>query len=209
MAEPVSYLVGGGQFSGPSATPMGSGVARVLGLQGGALPGIAAAGGAVVPVLVVGDTSNAASRSLFARRFFSGRVTTPGAGNVVRILFRSNPTAAAVIERFRVASNAAALAQPIGFGTSSGNLGLGLGAFVAIGASEVGAQVPGSVNYLGWGPQTQIGVTLGFGTILVPPDTFEFTEREWFIPAGGSFMAETNDVAVAIRWSIQWREIPE
>lgn len=204
-----SSLIGGGQFTGASATPLGSGVSRILGSQGGALAGVPTDLGTVAAVLVVGDTSDSASRSLFPRRFFSGRVVTPGAGNVVRLLFRSNPTASAVIERFRIASGGAAFAQPIGFGSSAVNLGTGLGAFTTVGASEVGGQVPGSINYLGWGPQFQTGASLGFGTILVPPDTFEFTERNWLIPAGGSFMVETNDVAVAARWSIQWREIPE
>jgi len=205
-------IVGGGQFMGPSPTPMGSGVARVLGLQGGELPGVPAAGGTVQSVFVVGDTSDQVSRALVPRRFWGANRHTFAAPNVLFLSFRSGP-APSIIERFRLAGDVAAaplvLAVGVGISPGAGFIGL-VPPLVAQGAIEVGGQVPFSTNFLGWGPQTSIGPSLGFGSIFVTPQFLNADVlRNWYVGAGASLNFQTNDPGVDAAWEIQWRELPE
>jgi hypothetical protein len=97
-------FAGGGQFAGPSATPLGQGLSSALGLQGGALPGIDAAPGPVVPVAVVVDSSDRLSRGLIEPRGVAAGKITPGAGQFVTIFCQAATGGGFVLEQLRLNS---------------------------------------------------------------------------------------------------------
>lgn len=93
-------LIGGGVFSGATPTPLGSGLNRALGLQGGELPGIDAAPANVVPVALVMDTSDRLSRGLIEPRFMLGDGTGAVVGGIVYQL-QAGSGGGVLIEYFR------------------------------------------------------------------------------------------------------------
>lgn len=207
-------LIGGGQFTGPSPTPLGSGVSRVLGLQGGGLAGLAADPGNVVSVFVVGDTSDQLSRALQPRKWVSGFFHVLAAPNVLEWFFRAPPLASAVIEYLRVRGPAGAeLTGSIGIGRSAASAAPFLGTVSRSGVL-VGGIVPGDGPAgtpsppLGSGPFTVAGPNLGFGSIFVPPWFFE-GPTSIFLPPGQTFAFETATAGEDVGWSVRWREIPE
>lgn len=209
------FLAGGGVFRGASAAPMGTGLARVLGSQGGSLPGVADAPGIVQPVGLIYDTSDQLSRALQPRRWTSGNFHTIAAPNVVEWWFRAPASASVVITYLRVRGPAGAeLTGRIGIGRGIGTpvfLASTLQSGIPIGGSVPGESPvsgPASVPPVGSGPFVTIGPNLGFGSIFVPPWFFDGATFI-FIPPGQTFAFETATAGEDVGWSIHWREIPE
>lgn len=209
----ADFLAGGGVFRGASPAPMGTGLSRVLGSQGGSLPGVADAPGIVQPVGVVYDTSNELSRALQPRRWMAGAFQILGGVAVLKWRIRAPANASIVVEYLRVRGPAGAeLTGTIGCNVSTGDVFVGF-AMVAQGGIAIGGSVPGGP--VSPSPPVGSGVStntadphLGFGAIEVPPWTFDGPTLI-FLPPGGSFGFETATGAEDVGWSVRWREIPE
>jgi hypothetical protein len=203
------YLIGGGQFAGPTPTPVGSGINRALGLQGAALPGMAADPGLVQPVHVTGDTSDGLSRQLFTSRGWLGGQLNVGVGQTFHLAFNARVSAGVVIEWLQLApvSGAGALATV--------RIGLTPGSPFAGGVAVQGLQVGG------FGPPTQFTDSVVFASsqAFLGSGAFSFDARPLalglpltvYVRPGFWFGLEADAASAGVDtlWSMFWRELPE
>jgi hypothetical protein len=202
----VSFQIGGGGFSGPTQTPLGGGVSRVLGLQGEEQVGLDA-GGVAQPVLVVGDTSDNLSRALITSRFWAANRAAVGAANVFRL--RLQATVTTVIEMLRLAPVAPATLTRVGFAISpnlpfTGVAGL---VWVPFNGTEIGGlESQGRVEISTNQPPLGFGVDFLGPTMLNPID---WGRKDLLLRPGTGLGVEVVDLGADVDWSIVWREVPD
>lgn len=205
MGDEASFKIGGGGFQGPTATPLGSGVARALGQQGGGLPGLSADPGIVQPVFVVGDTSQSLSRALGVRRGWMGRRTVVAAGLVFAVGMRGYASAGVVIEQLRiVAAPGGALVTPFNVAAAyllPANFIPG----IAIGGTDMNQFIGGATEGVHFETRASSGVV----QIQSPVQAWNPNDTPVFIPPGSRLVVETADLGVDVDWEIVWREVPE
>ncbi|HKX47004.1 MAG TPA: hypothetical protein VJP77_09905 [Planctomycetota bacterium] len=204
MSADLLYSSGGGVFRGPTPAPLGGGLARALGSQGGAVPGFSATPGMVSPVFIVGDTSESLSRALAVRRGWQAQRTAVAAANVFRLALRGYASAGCVIEHLRVAAvPPAALVTPF-------NVLSTVPTFALPGLAIGGTSLNDFIGGIGEGVHFTQSLPVGPTTGLLPhPAVFDPLPFRIFIPPGEAFAFETADVGVDVDWSIVWREVPE
>ena len=205
------FLAGGGVFRGASAAPLGLGLSKVLGLQGGSLPGVAAAPGLAQPVIVVGDSSDQLNRVLAPPRFIAGATTNvPGVGSSVRIILSALATRTVIVEQVEVAAlNPATPNQPVQLFVSRAGPVFPTAGFTGTNTLNIGGDVPDP----GFGAQISARVqwnTGAFAGTQVPltPNAL-LGLRELLVVPGGSVGFQTNLTNQAIVFCIRWREVPE
>jgi hypothetical protein len=191
-------------FRGPSPTPLGSGVARNLGQQGGALPSLAADPGVVQPVILIGDTSKTLSRFLTFKRGWAGQRQVVAPANVFYLGMRGYASGGIVIERIRINPVAPAVfANPFRlFGTP---LPAAFFPGHAIAGTDPNEFIGGATEGVHFGqglPNASVGTD-------VIPGAFNPNDVDIFVGPGFQFTMETNDVGVDVDWHVIWREVPE
>jgi hypothetical protein len=200
-------LIGGGSFSGATATPLGLGVAQQLGLQGGQLIGLPAAGREAVPVLVVGDTSDALSRQLISIRGWAARLEVINAGNVLRLQLQAGSGGGIVIETIGIV--------PISGSTLTGQVycertpGPPFTAVATV--SQQRAMTGADVNAF---PASRVqagqGAFIGNSSPALAASMFNpFQRVELYVPSGAYFglQGDAPDAGIDVRWFLQWREL--
>lgn len=193
-----SSLIGGGQFTGPSPTPLGSGVSRVLGLQGGALASLSADPGAVVSVFLVGDTSDRLSRGLVEGRGFAAGRITPG-GNRVKMRINASTGGGIIIESFSLIPDGSS-----SFDVDVRATPITIGAPIQVQQTPVGGQPLVCSWEAGDGGAEAVGGAEIASNLLAST----LVELRWFVPSGQWLVIQSTNTQ-ACNYGVIWRELEE